>query len=319
MDNINNEEKNKVLKITALNTVTVVVCILLALFFAQLGNSFTVQTVLATTESALPQSTADPNTGVSSSPAVTETPATTEEVSLSPTLTEESATPENSAEATASATAPGISPTVSSSAPATEIPSQSDNTVFPGSTAQNPQETPTQNIPSETVPLPTVPTTTAPSTKAPSATAPLTQTPVSTATASATTSASILPTATPKPTLVTPSPTLARIEEPMVSGNSVIDVEAEDYISPSVTDIPAELNPDNPIDENVPEETGSASDSNKTDSKGSISALFDILVYVFVLCAIIAAIYGVFTIIKFIVDKKRSRKNSKSKKKGKKK
>lgn len=105
------------------------------------------------------------------------------------------------------------------------------------------------------------------------------------------------------PVIITPSPTLPELEEPFVSGNVVIDVEEGKQTSsniPQKTSGSADVMNDDFL-ELTPTPIGSVKTS------GSLAAFFDVMVYVFIGCAVLTAGYGVFIGIKLFMKKKKEK------------
>lgn len=128
----------------------------------------------------------------------------------------------------------------------------------------------------------------------------LEETPGSTETKLPAVSQSGIPTLSKSPATVTPSPTLADIEEPIISGNVAIDVEQETYI-------PDEDNSDLIVpDDLLDSEATSSNDANADDVSGNgfFAVLLDILMYFFIGCAVVAAGFSVYIVVKIIKNKK---------------
>lgn len=167
------------------------------------------------------------------------------------------------------------------------LPSDSDDTEKPDDTDEpQPSEEPDDITPGESS-TPSAETTTPDSIK--------TETPA------ASVVESILP---QTPGIVTPSPTLAGIEEPVISGNTVVDVEKETYVTDAE-------NTDMVIYDDLLDDSESSHNSTATknsEDSGFFAALFDVLVYFFIGCAIVSAGFSVYILVRIMLNKKKQNK-----------
>lgn len=109
------------------------------------------------------------------------------------------------------------------------------------------------------------------------------------------------PTNTARPT---PSPTLAWLEAPYVSGDVFVDVEDENYtptVAPQGT-----ATVDTYTDPGMVAQ--SAKPENAVKDQGSLSTFFDVMVYIFIGCAVLTAGYAAFLGVKLFMSKKKNQK-----------
>lgn len=250
MENKNNSN-NRILKTFVLNIAVLVVSLLVATFFTQLGNSYKMISVYATAES-------------------TEENVTTTEPEEVPT-----ATPEDLPTSTAKPTPEVTSAPEETETPATNETSIPDETKEPTATEAPSDETESAK-PTDVVTSSPEPTVSAPATSAPTNTA--------------------------RPT---PSPTLAWLEAPYVSGDVFVDVEDENY-TPTVA-------PQGTASVDTNTDSGVVTQSEKPEKnvkdQGSLSTFFDVMVYVFIGCAVLTAGYAAFIGVKLFMDKKKKQNN----------
>lgn len=174
---------------------------------------------------------------------------------------------------------------------ATESPqSTPDETSEPDETG-SPERTENPDETSDTVPTETAdPSETEPG-----------ENPESTDTSAPEVTGSVIPDLSMTPEVVTPSPTLAGIEEPIISGNVIVDVEDK---NDPVSDSPVETY-DVMSDDIADLMDPTPAPIGNVDDKGSISSFFDVMVYVFIACAVLTAGYGIYLAIKLVIKKKK--------------